>query len=92
MKAMIAIFSLKGKVDIWWEDVNHVKGIGTKELSWHEFKGVFMNNYLWKRYYDDNAKELYEFKMGSMIDEEYMTKFLELLRYVSYRKDERTNI
>jgi len=28
--------------------------------------------------------------MGSMIDEEYMTKFLELLRYVPYLKDEKT--
>lgn len=27
--------------------------------------------------------------MGSMTDEEYMTKFLELLRYVPYLKDEK---
>jgi len=29
-------------------------------------------------------------KMGSMIDEEYTTKFLDLLRYVPYLKDEMT--
>jgi len=29
--------------------------------------------------------------MGSMTDEEYTTKFLELLRYVPYLKDENTN-
>lgn len=35
MKARIDIFSLKGKVDILWEDVNEDRDIRTKELSWH---------------------------------------------------------
>lgn len=30
--------------------------------------------------------------MGSMIDEEYISKFLELLRYVPYLKEENTKI
>ena len=30
--------------------------------------------------------------MGSMTDEEYMTEFLELLRYVSYLKDEKAKV
>lgn len=30
--------------------------------------------------------------MGSVIGEEYMTKFLELLRYVPYLKDEKTKV
>jgi len=30
--------------------------------------------------------------MGSMTDEEYMTKFLELLRYVPYLKVEKTKV
>jgi len=30
--------------------------------------------------------------MGSMIDEEYMTKFLKLLRYVCYLKDEKKKV
>lgn len=36
---------------------------------------------------DGKAKEFYELKMGSMSNEEYTTKFLELLRYVQYLKD-----
>jgi hypothetical protein len=40
-----------------------------------------------KRYYHKKAKEFYEFRMGSMIDEEYTTRFLDLLRYVPYLKD-----
>jgi len=80
MKVEMDIFSLKGKENIWWEDLKHVRGIKTKELSWHEFKRLFRKKYLSDRYYDGKAKEVYELKMGSMIDEEYMTKFLELLR------------
>ena len=38
---------------------------------------------------ENKAKQFYELKMESMIDEEYMTKFLELLRYVPYLKDEK---
>jgi len=43
-------------------------------------------------YYDSKAKELYELNMGSMIDEKYMAKFLELLRYVPYLKYEKAKV
>jgi len=46
MKARIAIFSLKGKADIWWEDVNRVRDIRTKNLRWREFKRIFRKKYL----------------------------------------------
>jgi len=48
--------------------------------------------YLEERYYDSKAKELYYLKMGLMIDEEYMTKFLELLRYVPYLANEKAKV
>ena len=41
MKAKIATFSLKGKVDIWWEDVKNVKGIYEEYLTWHAFERLF---------------------------------------------------
>jgi len=34
MKARIAIFSLKGKSNIWWEDVKWVREIRKNYLSW----------------------------------------------------------
>ena len=86
LKAKITIFNLKGKENIWWEDVKRVRDIRTEELSWHEFKRLFQKKYLSERYYDRKAKQFYGLKMGSMIDDEYMTKFLELLRYVPYLK------
>ena len=33
MKAKIATFSLKGKADFWWEDVNNFKGIHEEYLT-----------------------------------------------------------
>lgn len=38
MKAKIVIFSLKGKLDILWEDVKRVRVIRVEELSWNEFE------------------------------------------------------
>lgn len=92
MKAMITIFSLKGKENIWWEDVKCIKGIQTEEFSQHEFKRIFRKKYLLERYCDGKAKDFYELNMGSMIYEEYMTKFLGQLRYVPYLKDEKTKV
>ena len=66
MKAIIDIFSLKGKENIWWEDVKQVRDIRTEELSWHEFKRLFRKKYFSERYYDRKSKEFYELKMGSM--------------------------
>eukprot|EP00253_Pinus_taeda_P017338 PITA_17338 len=80
MKDRVAIFSLRGKENISWEDVKWVRDIKMKDLNWHEFKRLFMKKYLSKRYYDSKATEFYELKMGSMTYEEYTTKFLELLR------------
>ena len=86
MKSRIDIFSVKGKENIWLEDVKCVKEMRIKELSWHEFKRIFWKKYLSEMYYD-NKDELYEIKIGLMIDEEYMTKFLELLRHAPYLND-----
>ena len=45
-----------------------------------------------ERYFNDTVKEFYELKMGSMIDDEYTSKSLELLRYVPYLIEEKAKI
>ena len=92
MKARITTFSIKGKEDVWWEDVKNVRGIHEEELTWSEFERLFKKKYLSERYYDDREKEFYELKMGSVTDEEYTSRFLELLRYVPYLKEEKTKV
>jgi len=51
MKAIIAIYGLKGKSEIRWEYVKWVRDMRIKELSWHEFKRIFKKKYLSQRYY-----------------------------------------
>ena len=92
MKSIIATFSLKGKAGIWWEDSKTVKGIHEEELTWSEFERLFRNTYIFERYYDDRENEFYELKMGSMTNKEYTSKFLELLRYVPYVKEEKAKV
>jgi hypothetical protein len=56
------------------------------------FKKHFEKKYLTKRYYDKKMKEFFELKLGSMTIDEYERRFLELLKYVSFIKDETVNI
>ena len=66
--------------------------IHEKDLTWSEFERLFKRKYLSERYFDDSEKELYELRMGSMTDDEHTSKFLELLRYVPYLKEEKAKI
>ena len=69
MKAKIATFILKGKADIWSEDVKCVRGMREEELIWVEFERLFKKKYLSKRYYDGKANEFYELRVGSKTHE-----------------------
>jgi len=50
MKARVAIFSLRGKTNIWWKYVKQVRDIRIKDLSWHEFKRLFRKKNLSEMY------------------------------------------
>jgi hypothetical protein len=69
-----------------------VKGIDEKELSWIQFEKYLNFFYLYERYYDENTKDFYELKLGQCIIDEYVKKFLELMRYVPYIKNTKTKI
>jgi hypothetical protein len=69
-----------------------VQHIREKDITWNEFKRYFKKKYLTKRYYDRNMKELFELKLGSMTIYEYKKRFLELLKYVPFIKEETVNI
>lgn len=63
--------------------------IREEDISWKEFEEHFREKYLSKRYFDCKEKEFYQLKMMQMFDDEYATKFLELLRYIPYLKEEK---
>jgi hypothetical protein len=92
LKARIAIFNLNGKASIWWEDLRNVKGVHEKEFSWKQFDKYFKKKYLSEKYFDGKTKKLYELKLGQLTIDEYINKFLKLMRYVPYIKDEKVNM
>ena len=51
-----------------------------------------MDEYLFEHYYDKKMEEFFELKLGSMTMESYEKKFLELLNYADFIKDEKVNI
>ena len=59
-----------------------------EDITWKEFKRYFEKKYLTKRYYDRKMKQFFELKLGIMTIDEYERRFLELLKYVSFIKDE----
>ena len=89
MKARVATFNLNGKASIWWEDLKNVKGIHEEDLSWERFEKYFRKKYLSEKYFDEKTKEFYELKLGQLTIDDYINKFLELMSYVPYIKDER---
>ena len=72
--------------------MKNVGGIIEKELTWDEFENIFRERHLFRQYYDWKARELYKLKLDQLSNDEYVTNFLELLRYVSYFKDEKAKI
>jgi hypothetical protein len=69
-----------------------VKGIHEKEISWKQFEKHFKKKYMSEIYYDGKTKEFYELKMGHLTIDEYINKFLDLMRYVPYIKYEKVKI
>ena len=92
MKARVSIFNVTGRASIWWEHFRKVKKINERKIVWKQFQKYFKQKYLSDRYYDDKSKEFHEMILGQQTMKEYANKFLELLRYVMYIKDEKVKI
>jgi hypothetical protein len=88
----ISIYRFKGKASMWWNQLVEVQHIKEKSVTWREVKKYFEKKYFTKRYYDNKMKEFHELKLGSMTIDEYKRRFLELLKYVSFIKDETVKI
>ena len=92
MKARVTIFNLNGRASFWWEHFKKVRKINERILKWERFQKHFKQKYLSDMSYDDKIKEFHELRLGQQTMEEYANKFLELLRYVRYIKDEKVKI
>ena len=75
----MAIYNLTRKTDIWWKDIERVKNIKEKYVTWRSFKKYFKRKIVYKQYYEERDKEFYDLKLGSMSMKELSSKFLSLL-------------
>ena len=65
----------------------------TKEgLSGNSSRNISSRNTSLIGYYADKIKEFHELRLGQQTMEEDANKFIELLRYVRYIKDEKVNM
>jgi hypothetical protein len=88
----IVMYQLEGKASMWWDQLVQVQHVREKDITWKEFKRYFKRKYLTKRFYDRKMKEFFELKLGSITIDEYEQRFLELLKYVPFIKDEAAKI
>ena len=74
------IYNLKGRANIWWQDLKISQGIKEKNLEWSDFKKLLKKQYLSESYYERKTKELYELiKLNQMSIEDLINKFLDML-------------
>jgi hypothetical protein len=86
------MYQLKGKASMWWDQLLQVQHIRERDITWKELKRYFQRKYLTKIYYDKKMKEFFELKLDNQTIDEYEQKFLELLKYVPFIKDESVKI
>jgi hypothetical protein len=92
MKIIMAIYNLKGKASIWWQDLKLAKGLKEKQLEWSDFKKYFKKKYLSERYYERKMNEFYELRLEQFMTEDLINKFLELLRFIPYIQEDKVKI
>ena len=68
------------------------QGVKRKKMEWSNFKKYFKKQYLSESYYERNIKEFYELRLGQMTMDDLINKFLELLRFVPYIKEDKVKI
>ena len=92
MKFQMEIYNLKGKASIWWKDLNISHGIKEKNLEWAKFKKLCKKQYLSESYYERKTKDFYELRLGQMTIEDLINKFLDLLWFIPYIKEEKVKV
>ena len=92
MQARLAIYNLNGKATSWWQYLKHTKKEELWEINWENFQNIFQEKYMLERFFDSKVKEFHELHMGSMTMDTFINRFLDLLHYVLYIKEEKVKI
>ena len=92
LKARLAIYQLRDKATLCWEEVKNFHIIDDQDVTWDAFQQYFKDKYLTECFYDEKSQEFHDLKLGQMTMDEYITKFTSLLRYVPYLRDEKAKV
>ena len=61
-------------------------------MEWSKIKKYFKKKDLLEIYYERKTKEFYELQLGKMAMDDMINKFLDLLRFVPYIKEDKVKI
>jgi hypothetical protein len=92
LEARISTYHLHGKVVMWLDQLKQVEHINERRIAWKKFKKYFHKEYLSEHFYDKKMQDLFELRLGSMTMKKYEKRFLGLLKYVGFIKDEKVKI
>ena len=73
----LAAFHLEGEAQIWWKWARTSRNL--EAMTWAEFQELFMGTYFPETV---KAQEFLELKQGAMTVMDYVTRFIELARFI----------
>jgi hypothetical protein len=76
---------------MWWDQLKQIEHINESRITWKQLKQYFQE-FLSNNFYDKKMQYFFELRLGSMTMIEYEKKFLGLLKYVGFIKDEKVKI
>ena len=79
LEAGLAVYQLRGKATLWWEEIKTVRKIDEEHVTWKEFQKHFKDKYLTERYYDKKENEFHELRLGTLTMDEYVKRFTSIL-------------
>ncbi|GAU30442.1 hypothetical protein TSUD_392550 [Trifolium subterraneum] len=86
-KVTFATRFLRGAACNWWEGVRAYMTASQMEMTWANFRRLFIDHYIPESYRMSMEWELIELKQGGKSVAEYTAKFNELVRYVADSDD-----
>ncbi|GAU44250.1 hypothetical protein TSUD_399960 [Trifolium subterraneum] len=86
-KVTFATRFLRGAACNWWEGVRAYMTTSQMEMTWANFRRLFIDHYIPESYRMSMERELIELKQGGKSVAEYTAKFNELMQYVADSDD-----
>ncbi|XP_028807167.1 uncharacterized protein LOC114761882 [Neltuma alba] len=65
----------------WWDNIKPFESI---EITWERFKEKFFQHYFPNALRANQEVEFYAFKQGNLNEEDFIARFLELVKYITY--------